>query len=211
MALLQATSLFVHLDPRKPGVQVPQWFKKDPRLVLQFGMNMAVPIRDLHVGDEGIAGTLSFSRQPHYCFLPWAAVFAMVGEDGRGMVWPDDVPPELAVQGGQSSAKPPRAHLRAVREGDDTDSSAAESEQSVGQAPEESPAAPSEGARMPAPRAPERSVVVIPAEPPIASPSDAAGPPDAAGAEAYPPTPPDGDGPAPERKSKRPPYLRVVK
>jgi hypothetical protein len=30
--------------------------------------------------------------------VPWASVFAMVGEDGRGMVWPDDVPAEVARQ-----------------------------------------------------------------------------------------------------------------
>jgi hypothetical protein len=39
--------------------------------------------------------TLSFNRSPFYCVVPWPSVFAMVGEDGRGMVWPDEMPPEL--------------------------------------------------------------------------------------------------------------------
>jgi hypothetical protein len=50
--------------------------------------------------------TLSFNRSPFYCVVPWSSVFAMVGDDGRGMVWPDDVPQELAVKGGESGDGP---------------------------------------------------------------------------------------------------------
>jgi stringent starvation protein B len=98
LALLEQSSVFVHLDPRQPEVRVPEWFKKQPQLILQIGLNLAVPIRDLEVDDEGVSCTLSFSRSPHFCYLPWAAVYAIVGEDGRGMVWPDDVPAEVAAQ-----------------------------------------------------------------------------------------------------------------
>ncbi len=97
-ALLQGPSVYVHLDPRRDGVVVPPWFKKQPQLVLQLGLNMAVPIPDLEVGAEGISCTLSFNRKPHWCAMPWNAVYALVGEDGRGMIWPDDVPPELATE-----------------------------------------------------------------------------------------------------------------
>ena len=97
-ALLQGPSLFIHLDPRKPEVVVPKWFKNQPQLVLQVGMNMAVPIPDLEVSDDGICCTLSFNRSPFWCSLPFAAIYALVGEDGRGMIWPDDVPPELASE-----------------------------------------------------------------------------------------------------------------
>ena len=41
---------------------------------------------------------LSFSRSPFWCALPWSAIYALVSEDGPGMVWPDDVPPEVAAQ-----------------------------------------------------------------------------------------------------------------
>jgi len=96
LALLERSSVHVHLDPRAEGVAVPAWFKKQPQLVLQIGLNMAVPIPDLRLDDEGMTCTLSFSRQPFFCVVPWHCVFAMVGDDGRGMVWPDDVPPEIA-------------------------------------------------------------------------------------------------------------------
>jgi stringent starvation protein B len=95
LALLQGPSLFIHLDPRKPEVIVPLHFKKQAQLVLQVGLNMAVPIPDLHVDDEGVSCTLSFNRSPFWCRLPWTAIYALVGDDKRGMIWPDEVPGEV--------------------------------------------------------------------------------------------------------------------
>ena len=103
MALLQGPSVFIHLDPRKPEVVVPPYFKKQSQLVLQVGLNMAIPIPDLKVDDEGVTCTLSFNRRPFWCRLPWTAIYALVGEaldgeDMKGMLWPDDVPAEIAAQ-----------------------------------------------------------------------------------------------------------------
>ena len=98
LALLERSSVYVHLDPRLAAVVVPAWFKKQPQLILQVGLNMPVPIPDLRLDDEGLSCTLSFSRAAFYCVVPWASVFAMVGEDGRYMVWPEDIPAEVARQ-----------------------------------------------------------------------------------------------------------------
>jgi stringent starvation protein B len=98
LALLERSNVDVYLDPRAKGVVVPPQFRKEPRLILKIGLNMPVPIPDLRVDEESMSCTLSFNRSPFYCVVPWSAVFAMVGEDGRGMVWPDDVPQELAVK-----------------------------------------------------------------------------------------------------------------
>src|SRR5690349_17408799 len=98
LALLERSNVDVYLDPRSKGVVVPPQFRKEPRLILKIGLNMPVPIPDLRLDDESMSCTLSFSRSPFYCVVPWSSVFAMVGEDGRGMVWPDDVPQELAVK-----------------------------------------------------------------------------------------------------------------
>lgn len=99
LALLERSNdkgIYVHLDPRQAAVVVPPWFKKQPQLVLQIGLNMAIPIPDLRLDDEGMSCTLSFNRSPFFCVVPWASVFAIVGDDARGMVWPDDVPAEIA-------------------------------------------------------------------------------------------------------------------
>jgi hypothetical protein len=97
-ALLTQGAAFVHLDPRGVDVVVPEWLKRQPQLVLQIGLNMPVPIRDLRVDETGVFGTLSFNRAPFTCMVPWHAVFALVGDDGRGMVWPDSMPPEIAQE-----------------------------------------------------------------------------------------------------------------
>jgi stringent starvation protein B len=99
LALIEQSSVHLHLDPRAPGVVVPAWFKQQPQLVLQVGMNLPVPIPDLYFDDEKMSCTLSFNRSPFFCIVPWDAVFAMRGDDGRGMVWPESLPPEVAKAG----------------------------------------------------------------------------------------------------------------
>jgi hypothetical protein len=93
--ILASRSMFIHLDPRRPGVQVPQRFTSQPQLVLQVGFAMAVPIPDLKVDEFGLSGTLSFNQSPFWCLIPWSAVYALVSDDGRGEVWREDVPPEV--------------------------------------------------------------------------------------------------------------------
>lgn len=133
LALLERASVFVHLDPRHEGVVVPPWLKRQPQLVLQIGLNMAVKIPDLDIGAEAVSCTLSFSRRPHYCHVPWSAVYALVGEDGRGMVWPEDIPPEVAAQAQVQSR---RAGLRAVGPAEDKQPT---SEQSAPASPQRAP------------------------------------------------------------------------
>ena len=105
-ALLGEGGLFVHFDPRVRGVVAPAHFKSQPQLVFQFGRKgLAVPIPDLLVDEEGISGTLSFSRTPHACFVPWGAVFALVGDDGRGLVFPESMPAEIRAEVDREAAR----------------------------------------------------------------------------------------------------------
>jgi stringent starvation protein B len=122
--LLERTSVFVHLDPRRPGVIVPLVFAKQPQLVLQIGLNMAITIPDLEVNDTGISCTLSFNRRPHFCRLPWSAIYALIGQEGGGMVWPEDVPPEVVAQQRSAAKKeaPRKPMLRAIDGAGDGDS-----------------------------------------------------------------------------------------
>src|SRR5689334_17257928 len=94
-ALLLKGTVYVHLDPRIEGVAVPKQFRKDHQLVLQIGLDMPVPIPDLRVDDVGIRATLSFQRTPFACEVPWSSVFALVGEDGKGHIWPESLPAEI--------------------------------------------------------------------------------------------------------------------
>lgn len=112
-ALLLRGSVFVHLDPRIAEVSVPDFLRGQPQLVLQIGLDLPVPITDLRVDDAGVFGTLFFTRSPHTCVVPWNAVFALVGDDGKGMVWPDDMPKEIAAEVESGTAKP-KVELRSL-------------------------------------------------------------------------------------------------
>lgn len=118
LALLEQSSVFIHLDPRRDKVVVPQTFRDQPELVLQFGLNMRIPIPDLEVTEEAIAGTLSFARRPFWCWIPWEAIFAIFDQERRGLTWPEDAPPgsklASAISREEAAPKPKRPHLRAV-------------------------------------------------------------------------------------------------
>jgi stringent starvation protein B len=213
IALLEQSDVFVHIDPRPEEVRVPQWFKKQAQLVLQIGLNMPVPIRDLEVNDDSITCTLSFNRSPFFCFLPWKSIYALVGSDGRAMVWPDDIPPEVAAQAAKSAAvveekAAKRAHLRAVP--------AAGAPEPADTAPEPVDTAPepADTAPEPADTAPALSeaarVVAAPLLAELATdPEPAPGAAESSSEGAPGPVTPE--PPAARGKKPLPPWLRVVK
>jgi stringent starvation protein B len=169
MALLQGPSVFIHLDPRKPEVVVPPYFKKQPQLVLQVGLNMAIAIPDLKVDDDGVTCTLSFNRRQFWCSLPWSAIYALVGEaldgeDMKGMLWPDDVPAEIAAQRDGKAPQagpqgPQRTRPREAKRKTVTSTSPSEPKVPVAVPPRDEPTAPdaptastAETAAMPQPK-----------------------------------------------------------
>ncbi len=110
-ALLVRGSVFVHLDPRQASVRVPDHLRKQAQLVLQVGLDMPIAIPDLRLTSEGVHATLSFQRTPFPCWIPWTAVFALLDERGKGMLWPEDLPAEIAAEVSsemeRGGAKPP--------------------------------------------------------------------------------------------------------
>jgi len=220
-ALLRGPSLYIHLDPRKPDVIVPPYFKKQPQLVLQVGLNMAIPIPDLKVDDEGVTCTLSFNRKPFWCRLPWSAVFALVGEDMKGMVWPDEVPAEVAAQRdskapASTEPKSPRARA-AAREGGTRRRTAPEAAPQKKLAVVSGAAAASSGSSSPSSPpsgGPAQPSLPFASSPPTGQPR--APSPSSTGAQAaregdtptQPGTPREAAKPG---KRELPPYLRVVK
>ena len=204
LALLERSSVYVHLDPRQDAVVVRAWFKKQPQLVLQVGTeHAACRIPDLRLDEDGMSCTLSFNRAPFFCVVPWSSVFAMVGDDGRGMVWPDDVPAEVARQAQGRTPDGPAAV--------DVPKAAAVGEEAKREAPKakrrKRPAlAAVPGSEDAAAEAPPPSPPSAPAEPPVAArPAPAPAP------AAAPPAMRPIEGGAPRRKRELPPYLRVVK
>jgi hypothetical protein len=104
--LLRRGSLYVHLDARRADVVVPSKLRGQARAVLQVGYDMRIPIGDLKVDEAGVSGTLSFDSKPFLCRVPWSAVFALVGDEGKGMTWPESVPPDLEAADREASGLP---------------------------------------------------------------------------------------------------------
>lgn len=78
--------LYVRCDPE---VVVPdylrtlKWSAGEEHVVLEYGLDMSVPVDDLVVDARGVAATLSFSRVPCHTFVPWGAVELVRGSGVR--------------------------------------------------------------------------------------------------------------------------------
>src|SRR3954453_10621244 len=97
LALMRESWTSLHLDARRPGVIVPAHLKSEPHLVLQYGHDLPIPIPDLEVDDYGVRATLSFSRAAHLTVIPWTAVYVVACDDGRGVLYSEDVPDDVPV------------------------------------------------------------------------------------------------------------------
>jgi stringent starvation protein B len=120
LALLREGWTSLHLDARRPGVIVPPQLQGEPHLVLQYGHDLPIPIPDLEVDEYGVRATLSFSRTAHRTVVPWSAVYVVACDDGRGVLYSEDVPPDVTVIAARttSDAAPPdlEAELEAAEE-----------------------------------------------------------------------------------------------
>lgn len=67
-----------------------------PFVTLEIGLNMPVP-PVVRFGVEGVDATLSFSRMPTNCWLPYAALRAVYYADDNSGYCSQDVPPQDEV------------------------------------------------------------------------------------------------------------------
>lgn len=110
-ALLErAGTANVQLDARRPNVRVPPVHEQAKNLTLTVGYRgMGAVIPDLFLGNHGMVCTLRFGGEPFRCEIPWEAVFAIVGPDGRGVVWEEAMPPDLHAPSERASVQPSAA------------------------------------------------------------------------------------------------------
>jgi len=103
LALLREGWTSLHLDARRPGVIVPTHLRGEAHLVLQYGHDLPISIPDLEIDDYGVRATLSFQRTPHLTVVPWSAVYVVACDDGRGVLYQEDVPEDVSI----IAARPP--------------------------------------------------------------------------------------------------------
>jgi stringent starvation protein B len=97
LALLREGWTSLHLDARRSGVILPANLRNEAHLVLQYGHDLPIPIPDLEVDEYGVRATLSFQRMPHLTVVPWSAVYVVVCNDGRGILFAEDVPEDVTI------------------------------------------------------------------------------------------------------------------
>ncbi len=110
----------IHLDARRPGVQVPDRYLADHHLVLNLSYRFDPP--DLTVTEWGVRQTLSFGGQRFTIGVPWPAVYAVASLVSREFwMYPDDMPDELAEGAtdkvGKADLLPAPLEAKALREG----------------------------------------------------------------------------------------------
>src|SRR5262245_53733730 len=119
LALLREGWTSLHLDARRSGVIVPESLRREPHLVLQYGHDLPIPIPDLEVDDYGVRATLSFSRTAHRTVVPWSAVYVVACDDGRGILYSEDVPQDVAVIAARSTSDAPPPEVDAELEAEE--------------------------------------------------------------------------------------------
>jgi stringent starvation protein B len=96
------------IDATYTSVDVPSRFKNDTSLMLILNSKMPNPI---NVEKDHIHSELRFGGIPHYCNIPFDAIWSAFNPDtNHGMMWPESMPEEVLKQHGFSQLnelKPP--------------------------------------------------------------------------------------------------------
>lgn len=96
-ALLEQGLTMIHLDPRRPGVDVPASLAAGPSLRLNMSYKFHIP--DFTVDDVGIVCSLHFPDVgTHRCVIPWDALYGATSQVSRdGRMWMESMPVEIRL------------------------------------------------------------------------------------------------------------------
>jgi len=107
-SLLNDGEVTIHLDPRRPGVDLPQHLMERPAVGLNLSRRYDLSV--FEIDDAGVRADLRFDGHRYLCVIPWCAVFSirMRGAE-QACVYIADIPTDLR-------APPPRGkpNLRIV-------------------------------------------------------------------------------------------------
>lgn len=88
---LQLGTVMLLLDARKEGVKVPDEFKSEGDLRLNFCYQFHIP--DFNFNEVGVWATLSFSSYDQFCMVPWESVYGIQSLPGDEVaLWHNDTP-----------------------------------------------------------------------------------------------------------------------
>ncbi len=110
-SLNQYPIISVLIQTNVTGLVLPEHLMKQEFVVLQYGINLANPIKDLSAGVDGIKATLSFQRKMFETFVPWDAVM-MIAEGNPPPMGPTGGSPNLIALKGGGETNDRRGELR---------------------------------------------------------------------------------------------------
>ncbi len=124
--------VMVCLDATFKDVEVPRRFAGDRGLMLIFNSKMP---QHIEVGTDAVESELRFGGIPHYCIIPYGAIWSVFNPDtNHGMLWPESMPESIrlnqgvSMPGGTPFEKPPtmpeRPSLQVIEGGAATESNA---------------------------------------------------------------------------------------
>ncbi|MBF0135768.1 MAG: ClpXP protease specificity-enhancing factor SspB [Magnetococcus sp. DMHC-1] len=81
------------VDATCKGVEVPRRFASDTGLRLVLNTKMP---QSIEIGLRTVESELRFGGIPHYCIIPYEALWGAFNPDsGQGMLWPEAMPEQL--------------------------------------------------------------------------------------------------------------------
>ena len=96
----------VCLDATFKDVDVPRRFADDRKLMLILNSKMP---QHIEVGADGVESELRFGGIPHYCIIPYGAIWSVFNPDtNHGMLWPESMPEGIQKDQGVPLASGPR-------------------------------------------------------------------------------------------------------
>ena len=91
---LSKGKLLVHFDPRDENVIVPEAFKSDPVLALNFSHHF--PFANTTLAPLTLEANLSFSGERCWCSVPYHSIFCITQVSDNEQHWfPESLPEEL--------------------------------------------------------------------------------------------------------------------
>ncbi len=93
--MLEEGLIAIILDARHPDVVVPSYLKNDFDLILKLSYRFGLP--DLEIGEDAISVTLSFNKTPHFCHIPFDAIWGIsqLSQVDDVAIFIEDVPLEI--------------------------------------------------------------------------------------------------------------------
>lgn len=94
--------VLIHLDSRKPGVQLPDHLLNNPSVTLKLS---ALFQGKTTITRDSVTSFLRFSGVYSECIVPWTAIWGMTAASGENIIWQEDLSPELLLQMAASKIK----------------------------------------------------------------------------------------------------------